>query len=96
MNRAAHQSDQIRSIAMMVRRSTFLTRRRKAVTRLLTRTVLLFGTFAAITPAQAGTVVNGPAGKGKVTIALASNGVAVNGATLDDAAAIVIGVRTPR
>jgi hypothetical protein len=65
------------------------------VTRLLTRTVLLLGTFAAITPAQAGAVGNGSSGKGKVTIAMASN-VAVNGVTLDDAVATMIEVRTPR
>ena len=66
------------------------------MTRLLTRTALLFGTFAAITPAQAGTVGNGPTADGLATITLAWNAVAVNGATLDDAVATVIEVRTPR
>ena len=69
---------------------------KKAVTRFLTRTALLFGTFAAITPAQAGTVGNGPTADGLATITLAWNAVAVNGATLEDAVATVIEVRTPR
>jgi len=47
-------------------------------------------------PAQAGTVGNGPTADGLATITLAWNAVAVNGATLDDAVATVIEVRTPR
>jgi hypothetical protein len=66
------------------------------VTRLLTRTALLFGGLAAITPAQAGIVGNGPTGNGVAAIVVASSGVAVSGATLDDAVATVIEVRTPR
>ena len=66
------------------------------MTRLLTRTVLLFGTFAAITPAQAGTVGNRPAANSLTMITLAWSAVAANGATLEDAVATVIEVRVPR
>ena len=66
------------------------------MTRLLARTALLFGTFAAITPAQAGTVGNGPTADGLATVTLAWNAVTVNGATLEDAVATVIEVRVPR
>jgi hypothetical protein len=70
--------------------------RRRTVTRLLIRVALLFGAFAAITPAQAGTVGNVPTTNGLPVIALASNAVAVSGATLEDAVATVIDVRVPR
>src|SRR5262249_27314293 len=66
--------------------------RRKAVTRLLIKTALLFGGLAAITPAQAGIVSN----DGVAAIVVVSNAVAVSGATLDDAVSTVIEVRTPR
>ena len=66
------------------------------MTRLLTRTALLFGGLATITPAQAGTVGSGSTANGSAVIVLASNTVAVNGATLEDAVATVIEVRVPR
>jgi hypothetical protein len=93
MNRTVHQGDQVRSVEKI---DVPNKERRKDVTRLLIRTALLFGGLAAITPAQAGTVGNGSAANGVAAIVLASNGVAVSGATLDDAVATVIEVRTPR
>jgi hypothetical protein len=93
MNRTAHQGDQVRSVEKI---DVPNKERRKAVTRLLTRTALLFGGLAAITPAQAGIVGNGPTAHGVAAIVVASNAVAVSGATLDDAVSTVIEVRTPR
>ena len=66
------------------------------MTRLLIRAALLFGGLAAITPAQAWIVGNGPVGNGVAAITVVSSGVAVSGATLDDAVSTVIEVRTPR
>jgi hypothetical protein len=93
MNRAAHRGDQVRSVEKI---DVPNKERRKAVTGLLIRTALLFGSLAAITPAQAGTVGNGPAGNGVAAIVVASNAIAVSGATLDDAVATMIEVQTPR
>jgi hypothetical protein len=93
MNRTVHQGDQVRSVEKI---DVPNKERRKTVTRLLTRTALLFGGLAAITPAQAGIVGNGPTAHGVAAIVVASNAVAVSGATLDDAVSTVIEVRTPR